>query len=84
MTVQTNELLIAGEGYLYVISDDRRKGGPILSTALHNRHHGCRFIVGEDVKYAQEKGDLYAIDADGKECKTTILRQQKGEPDPSK
>ena len=84
VTVQSNELLILGIDYLYVIRDERRKGGPILATALHNRHHGCRFIVGEDVKYAQEKGDLYVIDADGKECKTPILRQQKKDVDPGK
>ncbi len=77
VTVRENELLIAGEDYVYLISDDRRKGGPILATALHNRHHGCRFVVGEDIKYSQDKGDLYVIDADQKECKTAILRQEK-------
>jgi hypothetical protein len=84
VSVQTNELLIAGDTYLYVICDERRKGGPILSTALHNRHHGCRFIVGEDIRYAQEMGDLYVIDADGNECKTPILPKQRREPEAAK
>lgn len=77
VTVQRNELLILGDDYSYIIEDTHRKGGPLLATALANRKHGCRFIVGDDIKYAQEKGDLWVIDADGKECKVPIVRQQK-------
>jgi hypothetical protein len=44
--------------------------------AINNRHHGCRFIVGEDIKYAQEKGYLWVLDPDGRECKIPIMRQQ--------
>jgi len=77
VTVQTNELVVVGDDYLYIIQDTRRKGGPLLATALANRKHGCRFIVGEDIKYSQEKGDIWVIDPDGKECKETILRQEK-------
>ncbi len=77
VSIQTNELLIAGDDYLYVIEDSRRKGGGVLTTALANRKHGCRFIVGDDIKYYQEKAILTVIDADGKECKTAILRQEK-------
>jgi hypothetical protein len=77
VAVQTNELLIEGDDYSYVVQDSRRKGGPILATALANRKHGCRFVVGEDIKYAQEKGDLWVLDADGKECKISILKQVK-------
>jgi hypothetical protein len=77
VTVKINELLIAGDDYLYIIQDSRRQGGPILATALRNRKHGCRFIVGEQIKYAQEKSDLWVLDVDGKECKVPILRQEK-------
>ena len=55
VSVQASELLLAGEGYFYIIHDDRMRSGPILTRALANRKHGCRFVVGEDVKYSQEK-----------------------------
>jgi hypothetical protein len=77
VTIQSNQLVLAAEGYLYVISDQRMTSGPLLRKALANRKHGCRFVVGEDVKYSQDKGDLYILDADEKECKSPILRQEK-------
>jgi len=77
VTIQANELVLVADQYLYIIRDERRSGGPILERALANRHHGCRFIVGDDVKYSQEKGDLWVLDADGKECKVPILRQER-------
>jgi hypothetical protein len=46
---------------------------------IANRRHGCRFIVGDNVKYSQEKGDLWVLDADGKEFKVPILRQERRE-----
>jgi len=81
VTVKASELLLAGEGYFYVIEDQRMQAGSPLTKALANRKHGCRFVVGEDVKYAQEKGDLWVLDEDGKECKVTILKQQKRDAD---
>jgi hypothetical protein len=51
--------------------------------ALANRKHGCRFVIGEDIKYAQEKGYLWVLDPDGKECKIPIIRQQVLEKDSS-
>jgi hypothetical protein len=77
VTIRDTELMIVGDQYLYIIEDYHRKGGPILVNALANRHHGCRFVVGEDIKYSQEKGDLHVLDADGKECKLPILRQER-------
>jgi hypothetical protein len=63
--------------YLYIIEDSRSfvPGRPLMN-AINNRHHGCRFIVGEDIKYAQEKGYLWILDPDGRECKVPVLRQQ--------
>ena len=77
ITVQPTELLLVGEGYLYFIHDQRMRSGPLLPKVIANYKHGCRFVVGEDIKYSQEKGDLWVIDADGKECRTIILRQEK-------
>jgi len=77
VAVQTNELMIIADQYFYVIRDERSYvPGALLRNALANRKHGCRFIVGEDIKYAQEKGYLWVLDPDGKECKIPILRQQ--------
>jgi hypothetical protein len=75
--VQNNELLIVTDRYLYVIEDSRSymPGRPLMN-AINNRHHGCRYIVGEDIKYAQEKGYLWILDPDGRECKVPIVRQQ--------
>jgi len=77
VAVRSNELLIVGDKYLYLIMDSRvRIPGAPLMNALSGRKHGCRFIVGEDIRFAQEKGDLWVVDPDGKTCKTSILRQE--------
>lgn len=77
VAVQSNELMIVADKYFYVIRDSRSYiPGALLMNALANRKHGCRFIVGEDIKYSQEKGYLWVLDPDGKECKIPILRQQ--------
>lgn len=83
VTVQTDQLLLVADDYYYVVADTRERSqnlGRALATKLTERHHGCRFIVGETVKYAQDKGDLYVLDVDGKECKVAIVRQQKRTP----
>jgi hypothetical protein len=77
VAVQTNELVIVADKYLYVIEDSRTymPGAPLMN-ALANRKRGCRFVVGEDITYAQEKGYLWVLDPDGRECKIPIRRQQ--------
>ncbi len=82
MIVQDTELMIAGKDYAYVIHDPVAKpvGLPtrgIVTRAIENRGHGCRFVVGDEVKYYQEKAKLHVLDADGKECKLDILRQER-------
>lgn len=84
VSLKTNQLLIVGDDYLYIIEDTVRTHVYLLAKKLAERHHGCRFIVGEDIKYSQEKGDLWVIDADGKECKTPIVRQEKKNIEPGK
>jgi len=82
-TILATQLLIVGAEFAYTINDTRvrNSGGGILpdliGNSVANRHHGCRFIVGDNVKYYQEKAELHVIDADGKECKTEILRQER-------
>jgi hypothetical protein len=75
--VDTNTLLIVGDDYVYTVQDSRRGGGGLLTTAIANRKHGCRFIVGDEINYAQDKRDMHVLDADGKECKLQIIRQEK-------
>jgi len=52
-------------------------GGKYAYTILDQQKHGRRFIIGDDVKYAQDKRKLYVLDADGKECKLDIIRQER-------
>jgi hypothetical protein len=84
MEIRDTQLLIVSDEFAYVVEDTRKKGGgggPIvpgaIAGALANRHHGCRFIVGDDVKFYQDKASLHVIDTDGKECKVEVLRQER-------
>lgn len=82
--IRDNQLVILGDEFAYIVEDTRVSGGhglvAITAHAISNRKHGCRFIVGDSVKYAQEKSRLYVVDADGKECKVDILRQERLKP----
>jgi hypothetical protein len=75
--VDTNSLIVVGSDYIYTVQDSTRRGGGLLTTALANRKHGCRFIVGDEIKYAQDKRRIYVLDADGKECTLDIVRQER-------
>jgi hypothetical protein len=79
--IRDDQLVILSDEFGYVVEDTRVSGGhglvAITSHAIANRKHGCRFIVGDDVKFWQEKAVLHAVDADGKECKVDILRQER-------
>ncbi len=79
---QDNQVVIEGQDYVYVLDDLTLKpvGLPtrgLVTRAIANHKHGCRFVVGDEVKYEQEKGKLTLLDADGKECKLDILRQER-------
>lgn len=79
--VQNTQLVIAGEEFAYVINDRKQGGFPNVSgaviNAVENRRHGCRFIVNDQVRFYQDKATLHVIDADGKECQTDIVRQER-------
>lgn len=79
--IRDNQLVILGSEFGYIVEDTRISGGhglvSVTAHAIANRKHGCRFIVGDDVKYWQEKATLHVLDADGKECKVDILRQER-------
>ncbi|MBS1873868.1 MAG: hypothetical protein JSU00_11680 [Acidobacteria bacterium] len=77
---KANDIIIVGDGYVFNVEDATTTGGVpavAIGRAIANKHHGCRFIVGDEIKYAQEKGTMYVIDVDGKQCRTAILRQER-------
>jgi len=80
--IQDTQLLIIGLQYEYVVDDPVLKsvGNPVqgsLGRAIANRGQGCRFVIGEDALYWQEGPKLHVLDADGKECKLDIVRQER-------
>lgn len=80
--IQDTQLWIVGSEYAYVVNDSVQKavGLPahgIITRSIANRKHGCRFVVGDEIKYAQNKAKIYVFDADGRECKLDILRQER-------
>jgi hypothetical protein len=83
-TIRDTDLMVLGDEFAYVIEDTRVSGKTSLigltERAISNRHHGCRFIVGDNVKYYQEKATLHILDPDGKECKVEVLRQERLQP----
>ena len=80
-TISDTQLMILGDEFAYIIEDTRVSGATSLiglaGRAVSNRHHGCRFIVGDDIRYWQEKATLHVLDTDGKECKAEVLRQER-------
>ena len=64
----TTELYIVGPEYAYTVQD------------MQTRQ--CRYIVGDEIKYAQDKSILYLIDADGHECKAQVMKQERQKPEP--
>jgi len=80
-TIRDTQLMIVGTDFAYVIEDSRASGatslGGLVVRQISNKHHGCRFIVGDDIKYWQDKAVLHILDTDGKECKAEVLRQER-------
>jgi hypothetical protein len=83
-TIRDNQLMLLSDEFAYVIEDSRVSGRTSLAglteRAISNRHHGCRVIVGDDIQYWQEKALLHVRDADSKECKVEVIRQERLKP----
>jgi hypothetical protein len=82
MAIRDTQLLVVSDEFAYIINDTRTQGGfssvsGAIGHAISGRHHGCRFIVGDSVKFYQDKAILHVIDVDGKECKAEVLRQER-------
>ena len=84
--IRDDQLLLLSDEFAYVVEDTRVSGGhglvAVTAHAVANRKHGCHFIVGDPVKFWQDKAVLHVIDADGKECKVDVLRQERLKPSP--
>ncbi len=81
-TVKETHVVIEGADYTYTINDQTVREPGVI--ALRKSTHGCRYIVGEEIKYVAEQRILFVQDVDGKECKVEILRQAKNQPASSK
>jgi len=88
MEIESTQLLILGDQYAYIIEDSIEKSIGLatlydsLGHAIQNGKHGCRYIVGDWISYAQEGGrKLFINDVDGKTCKLDIVRQERLRPD---
>jgi hypothetical protein len=80
--VKTTELMIIGSFYSYVVtrSGSRTlnvKPGVVIASAMKSASHVGRFIIGDTTRFAQQKNNLYVIDADGQECKLEIIRRER-------
>jgi hypothetical protein len=81
--IRETELLIVGGQFTYVVDKRTSRtwdGKPawVLGSAIASAtHHGCRFVVEDYVRFSQDKGKLFVIDADGNECKFDIVRQER-------
>ena len=56
MTIRDTELVVVGQDYAYVIEDPYVVSGPLLRRAISNHKHGCRFIIGEEIKICPGEG----------------------------
>ena len=67
-TTTAAELEISGVEYMYTVRDLGTGG---LAS------HPCRYIVGDEIRYVQEKRVFHLIDADARECRGQVMRQER-------
>jgi hypothetical protein len=81
LTIRETELALVSDQFAYIIIDTRTQVNSNMTTtivrAVANRHHGCHYIVGDDIRFYQDKAILHVIDVDGKECKAEVMRQER-------
>jgi hypothetical protein len=77
MEVDTVTVSVVGDEYIYTAQSSLTHSATPMMTAYMHRKRVCRFIAGSEANYVQEKGTLYVVDADGKECTFQIVRQEK-------
>ena len=73
VTTMSTQVAIAGADYTYIVSDEVRKGAVLTL----NRKKGCRYVVGDEIRYMQERKSLHIMDDDGRKCVVEIIRQER-------
>lgn len=78
------ETVILGADYLYTVqnSGEPSRGQAAMGAlfgarAMSGPRRSCRFVIGDDVRFAQQGGILKVIDADGRPCEAQIVRQER-------
>lgn len=69
--VRSMRVLLAGDVFNFTVD------GVSRSIELGFARKNCRFIVGDDVRYRDEKDKMHIVDADGKDCEGQIVRQER-------
>lgn len=80
MTIQETQLVIVSPEFLFLVNDTTEKSHSlygIAGRAIANHKRGCRIIVNDPIMYYVEKSTVYVIDADGRECKLDLIRQER-------
>jgi hypothetical protein len=83
LNINETQMVLVGHNYSYVVQKTEARtfdGAPVsvlASVIAGAKPHCGRVIVGEEIKYAQQGGALYLKDADGRECKFQISRQER-------
>lgn len=73
ITTKSTQVAIVGADYTYIVSDEVRKGAVLTL----NRNKGCRYIVGDEIRYMQDRKNLHILDEDGRKCVVEIIRQER-------
>lgn len=68
VTVKETDLVIQGDDFKYTARE------------ITGARNGCHYIVNDPVQYRKEKEKLYVRDADGRECRLLILREERIAP----
>ncbi len=85
-SAEETQWLIMGTKYSYVVATPpptrlmnfpHTDTNPAVQALKHPRREYCRFVVGDPVKYSQNRGVLVAVDADGRRCVLDILSQER-------
>lgn len=80
MTIQETQLVIVSPEFLFVVNDTTEKSHSlygIAGRAIANHKRGCRIIINDPIVYYVERSTVYVIDADGRECKLDLIRQER-------
>jgi hypothetical protein len=78
-TVKQTRYVIIGGSYRYVVEETNASSdwGPDHALITRRLRRRCHLIVGDSIQFAEDRTTLRLIDADGRECKLEVLRQER-------